>query len=49
VEAPLSSKRLPGFTKVRDGIYQTDNFGTAEKSIRINVEAGVSSVRVTRY
>ena len=49
IEAPLSSKRLPGFTKVGSGEYQTENFGSAGKSISISIHAGVSSVRVTRY
>ena len=49
IEAPLSSKRLSGFTKVRSGEYQTENFGTAGKSISIRIHAGVSSVRVNRY
>lgn len=48
IEAPMSSKRLPGFEKTGDGWYETDNLATAERKIHLNIEAGVSSIRVIR-
>jgi hypothetical protein len=49
VDAPLSSKGFPGFTKVRDGTYRTDNYDTATRRISVGIDAGVSSIRVARY
>jgi hypothetical protein len=49
VEAPLSSKRFPGFEKLGDGEYRTENFSSAERKISVTIHAGVSSIRVTRY
>jgi hypothetical protein len=49
VEAPMSSKRFPGFEKLGNGEYRTENFSSAERKISINIHAGVSSIRVTRY
>jgi hypothetical protein len=48
-EAPLSSKKFPGFTKVGTGEYRTDNYDSAAQKISITIKAGVSSMRVTRY
>lgn len=47
-ETPLSSRNFHGFTKVRSGVYQTENFDSAAKKIYIDVHAGVSSVSVRR-
>lgn len=49
VEAPLSSKKFPGFKKVGNGEYQSENYYSAEKKISIAVRAGVSSIKVSRY
>jgi hypothetical protein len=49
VEAPISSKRLPGFVKMGDGEYRTENFSSAARKITIDIQAGASSIRVTRY
>jgi hypothetical protein len=48
-EAPLSSKKFPGFTKIGTGEYRTDNYDSAAQKISITMKAGVSSMRVTRY
>lgn len=49
VETALSSKHFPGFSKMGDGVYQTENFGTATNTISLDIEAGVSSITVERY
>jgi hypothetical protein len=49
IEAPLSSKKVQGFTKMGDGEYRTENFSSAERRISIAIHAGVSSIRVSRY
>lgn len=49
LEAPLSSKNLPGFTRLSKGHYQSENFDTAGEHCRIDVDAGVSSIRIERY
>jgi len=48
IEAPVSSKRLPGFEKRGDGWYETDNLATAARKIHLDIDAGVSSIRVIR-
>jgi hypothetical protein len=48
VEAHLSSKKFPGFTRVDGGVYRTENFDTAPHRITIWLEAGVSSLKVKR-
>jgi hypothetical protein len=49
IEAPLSSKTFPGFDRVSRGRYQTDNYSTAAQHISIEIDAGVSSIRIERY
>jgi len=48
-QAPLSSKRIQGFEKIGGNTYETSNFQTAAKRIYIDIDAGVSSIRVSRY
>ncbi len=48
-ETVLTSRNLEGFNKVSKGHYKTENFNTAKTTILINVNAGVSSVNITRY
>jgi len=48
IEAPMSAKRLPGFEKREDGWYETDNIATATRKIHLDIDAGVSSIRVIR-
>lgn len=45
----LIAKDFDGFNKKSDGYYSTDNFVTAKKKIKINVEGGVSSFNIYRY
>jgi len=47
-EAPLSSKRFPGFSRIGEGRYQSDNFEGAKNRITIRLDAGVSSLKVKR-
>ncbi len=47
--AELSSKSFIDFTKDDDGYYRSPNYDSAKKKILIDVEAGVSSVKVVRY
>jgi hypothetical protein len=49
VDAPLSSKSISGFTKTGEGLYETEDYRTAERRIEVTIDAGVSSLRVTRY
>ncbi len=49
VDGALTSRRFPGFEKVGDGEYRTENFSSAERRISIAIRAGVSSIRVERY
>ncbi len=49
VDAPLSSKRISGFTKTGEGLYETEGYWTAERRFEVTIDAGVSSLRVTRY
>jgi hypothetical protein len=45
----LSSKNLPDFEKIDSDLYQTANFGSAQKTIYIEIDSGVSSITVERY
>lgn len=49
LETALSSKHFPGFTRSGEGVYRTENFGTAKNTISVSIEAGVSSIKVERY
>ena len=48
-ETKLSSRRIRGFERIDDDKYQTANFESAAKKIYVEIDAGVSSVRVSRY
>lgn len=48
-ETALSSRNFQGFTKVKDGLYRTDNYGTSNQKIMIDIDAAVSSVNIKRY
>ncbi len=45
----LTSKRFEGFQRMSDSLYHTDGFAAAARKIRLNIDAGVSTVRVDRY
>ncbi len=47
IDAALSSKKFPGFEK-RDESYYSPNFDEAEKKIIIQIDSGVSSIKVKR-
>ncbi len=49
ITAVLSGKHLPGFQKVSNGHYQTENYDKAKNKIHLNVDAAVSSFRIIRY
>jgi energy-coupling factor transporter transmembrane protein EcfT len=48
-ETVLTSHDFEGFKKVSKGHYRTDNFNSSTNKIFIEVDAGVSSLEVTRY
>lgn len=45
----LSSKSLPGFNKIGDGNYVTENFSGESQNILINIDAAISSLTIHRY
>jgi len=49
IDIVLSSRKLDGFKKVEDDIYQTENFNSSSKKIFMNIDTGVSSVKIKRY
>ena len=48
-DATLSSKHFEDFRKIRSDLYRTDNFESAEKKIYLELDSGVSSLKVRRY
>ncbi len=49
MDAVLSSESLAGFSKKKDGYYESDNYNGKGNLININVDAGMSSVTIERY
>lgn len=49
LDAGLSRKRFPGFRKIETGLYRTENFEGAQRTILVSFDAGASSLRVERY
>lgn len=49
LEGALTSRNLEGFDKVTDDLYQTANYGSAEKKITINANLGAASFNIDRY
>lgn len=49
VDAALSSKRFEGFTEKEDGLYETEDYRSADRRIEVSIDAGVSSLKVERY
>jgi hypothetical protein len=45
----LSSKNIKGFEKINPRMYRTGQFGEAAQKILVDVDAGLSSIRVVRY
>jgi len=48
-DAKLSSKNFEDFNKIDSELYRTNNFESAAKRIFMNIDAGVSSIKVHRY
>lgn len=48
-DAPMSSRHFDGFESLGDGEYRTAEFGKKNKRMLINIDAGMSSIRVERY
>jgi hypothetical protein len=47
-DAELSSKDFIGFKQIDKHTYQSENYGSSKKKMFINIEAGLSSIRVER-
>lgn len=47
--AHVGSSHFEDFQKEEDGVWRTDNFETAKNKVYLEVDAGVSSIRVKRY
>ncbi len=45
----LSSRKLEDFVKIKDNLYRTENFDSAEKKIYMDIDTGVSSLRIKKY
>jgi hypothetical protein len=45
----LTSKRIIGFESFGGGTYQTADFDASKKRIYVEIDAGVSGIRVSRY
>jgi hypothetical protein len=45
----LSSKDFEGFTKMKNGTYETSNYATSTKKIFISLNGGLSNFEVKRY
>jgi len=48
-DVALSSKDFEGFNKISSDLYRTENFGTSGKKIYLEIDSGVSSIKVKRY
>lgn len=49
MDGALNSKDFEGFDKVSSGKWETGNFDTASKRINIDMNSGLSSIRIERY
>jgi len=45
----LASKRYNGFKEAGSGKYKTDNYDSSKKKLYLSIDAGVSSINVSRY
>lgn len=45
----LSSRDIDGFNKIKKGLYQSPNFSESANQIFIDIDAAVSSLKVSRY
>ena len=49
MDGALNSKDFDNFEKIKDGVWQTKGFDKATKKICLNVDSGLSSLKVDRY
>ncbi len=49
MDGALNAKDFDDFEKIRDGVWQTKGYDKAAKKINLNVESGLSSLKVNRY
>jgi hypothetical protein len=49
MDGALNSKDFDNFEKIKDGVWQTKGFDKATKKIYLNVDSGLSSLKVDRY
>lgn len=49
MEGALNAKDFDDFEKIKDGLWQTKGFDKATKKIYLNVESGLSSLKIDRY
>ncbi|CAH0995372.1 hypothetical protein EMA8858_01493 [Emticicia aquatica] len=49
MDGALNAKDFDDFEKVGNGVWQTKGFNTATKKITLNVDSGLSSLKVDRY
>ncbi len=47
-DASLSSKEFIGFTKISEHLYKTKDFDAAKKKIYLDIDSGISSIKVSR-
>lgn len=48
IDSGVSSKTIEGFAKVDGNTYTTDDFGTAEKTITMDLDVGATSITIRR-
>ncbi len=48
-DSALSNKSFEGFEKVRNGVYETPNYGSVTQNIVIELSCAISNVNIKRY
>jgi len=49
IDSGLSSKTLSGFSKIDEKTYQSEDYASQTKKINLNINAGASTINVSRY
>ncbi len=49
MDGALNAKDFDDFEKIKDGVWQTKGYDKATKKIKLDVESGLSSLKVSRY
>lgn len=49
MDLPLSATDLSEFNKIKDNIWQSENYNSAPKKIHLKITGGFSSLRVSRF